>query len=247
VDLRVSEGEVVALLGPNGSGKSTLLRVAAGLRVPQRGQALWAGVELSRWERLARARAIAFLPQTVTALYNYRVLDVVFLGRHPHASGPFSGPSAQDREAVGRALRDCDVVELQTRPFQELSGGERQRVLLAAALAQGAALLLLDEPTAALDVHHQIGLLRILRELAGRGRTILWATHDLNLAAVFADRLLLLDHGRIVAEGPPDAVLRQELLQRVYGSGIWVGPHPARREAICVLPEPGSPRGQALR
>ena len=243
LDLSATEGEIVALLGPNGSGKSTLLRLAAGLRAPQLGQARWAGLELSRWERRARARQIAFLPQSVQVLYRYRVRDVVMLGRHPHAAGPFSAPSAEDRDAVGRALEQCDVATLKSRPFDELSGGERQRVLLAAALAQGAALLLLDEPTSSLDIHHQIALLDLLRQLADLGRTVVWATHDLNLAAAYAQRLVLLDGGQIAADGPPAQVLTAERIARVYGPGIWVGPHPGGGDTVSVLPR--TPRASA--
>jgi iron complex transport system ATP-binding protein len=238
VDLRVDSGSLVCLVGPNGSGKSTLLRVAAGLLVPASGSARWNDKEIGDWDPASRARSISFLPQTVTALYRYRVAEVVAMGRHPHQPNPWARGSAADRTATEEAMRWTEITDLAHRAFDELSGGERQRVLLAAALAQGGDLLLLDEPTTALDLHHQTSILRLLERLARAGRAVLCATHDLNLAASYADRLVLLDAGRVVADGSAREVLTTERLNDVYGDGIWVGPHPVG-EGIAVLPQRG--------
>lgn len=235
VDLRMGEGSLTCLVGPNGSGKSTLLRVAAGLLAPQAGSAAWRGQEISRWDPVLRARAVSFLPQAVSVLYRYRVAEMVAMGRHPHRPGPWARASEADRVAVEEAMAWTGVRELRERFFDELSGGERQRVLLAAALAQGGDLLLLDEPTAALDLHHQTSILRLLQQLARQGRAVLCATHDLNLAASYADRLVLLDQGQVAADGEPAEVLTAERLTRVYGEGIWVGPHPGGG-GMAVLP-----------
>jgi len=237
VDLEVTGGSLVCVVGPNGSGKSTLLRIAAGLLAPQTGTARWNGRDVLHVAPLERARSISLLPQTVTVLYRYHVVEVVAMGRHPHLAGPWATSTSADAAAVEEAMQWTAVTALAERPFDELSGGERQRVLLAAALAQGGDLLLLDEPTTALDLHHQNAILRLLRRLAEAGRAILCATHDLNLAAAYADRLVLLDEGAVAAEGPAADVLTPERIGRVYGEGIWVGPHPAG-SGIAVLPQP---------
>ena len=236
VDLRVGRGEFVALLGPNGSGKSTLLRLAAGLLTPLEGQIGWDGSSLASLSRRERARRIAFLPQQVESVYMHTVRETVELGRHPHL-GTFGRLSGDDLQAVETAMRRTEVGELATRSLHQLSGGERRRVFLAAALAQGGDLLLLDEPTAALDLHHQVTFMASLRELAREGRAVLCATHDLNLAATFASRIALLHGGTCVADGSAQEVLRAGLLKEVYGEGIWVGPHPGGG-TVAVLPGP---------
>lgn len=237
VDLQVNQGEVVALAGPNGSGKSTLLRCAAGLRHPQQGGARLAGRPLEKWSREERAQRLAFLPQRVEPLYDYRVRDVVELARFPHGSAWGARLDDEDRAVVEAALRRCEVEGLASRVFDTLSGGERQRVLLAAALAQRAQVLLLDEPTTALDLHHQVSLLRDLVAVAREGCAVLLATHDLNLAAGFADRVVLLHRGRVAAEGTPLEVFTEDRLGEVFGDGIRVGHH--QDGTPWILPDPG--------
>lgn len=234
VDLSI-DGGLVGLLGPNGSGKSTLLRCAAGLLRPGAGTVRLGGQELGRLDRLERARRVAFLPQRVESLYALPVHEVVALGRHPHRPAPWARPGATDRAAVERALAAAQVEGLADRAFDSLSGGERQRVLLASMLAQGGELLLLDEPTTALDLHHQVRLFRLLRERAGAGQPVVCALHDLNLAARWCHRVVLLQGGRVRADGPPADVLDEALLGEVYGDGLRVfeGPH----GGIVVLPE----------
>ena len=236
IELRLSAGEFVALIGPNGSGKSTLLRLLAGILAPDSGRASWAGEEIAALGARRRARRIAYLPQHILVPPGYSAREVVELGRHPHGEGLGLHQSAADRAAVNAALADTDAEPLAERRFETLSGGERQRVLLASALAQGGELLLLDEPTSALDLHHQVAGMRRLRALAKSGRAVLCATHDLNLAAAAADRLVLLERGRVVADGDASSVLDADRLRAVYGDGVWVGPHPSGR-GVAVLPD----------
>lgn len=240
VGLRVGAGEVVALAGPNGSGKSTLLRCAAGLRRPVRGTCRLGARPLESMSREERARALAFLPQRVEPLYDFRVREVVELARYPHHSGWGSRLDAEDRAIVDSALRRCEIEALAARSFDTLSGGERQRVLLAAALAQRAKVLLLDEPTTALDLHHQVSLLRDLVDVSREGCAVLLATHDLNLAAGFADRVVLLHGGRLAAEGTPAEVFTEPRLRTVFGAGIRVGRH--AEGTPWILPEPAGGR-----
>ena len=227
-------GTLTCWVGPNGSGKSTLLRVCAGLITP-RGQVTWNGRALSDMNRLERAREIAFLPQSIPTLYRYRVQDVVWLARHPYRVGFTLPESREDQTAVMDAMAATDVFRLRDRWFDELSGGERQRVLIAAALAQGGQLLLLDEPTTALDVHHQSAILRLLRLLANEGRTVVCATHDLTLAAALADSVALLSEGYLMAAGPADEVFQEKALRQAYGEDVVVRPHPDGH-GILVLP-----------
>ncbi len=242
--LRLAAGELVALIGPNGSGKSTLLRLAAGLLSPLSGRVGWEEKDLSEMTLQERARRIAFLPQEVESVHAHTVRETVELGRHPHR-GPFSGLKKEDHRAVEEAMAKTEVAELSHRNLRQLSGGERRRVFLAAALAQGGDLLLLDEPTAAMDLHHQVQLMSFLARLAREGRAILCATHDLNLAAAFATRLALMHRGRCVADGSAEEVLGGSLLREVYGEGIWVGPHPGGR-GIAVLPWPAGTDGRGV-
>jgi len=228
-------GQLTALIGPNGSGKSTLLRVAAGLLAASAGVAQWHGQRIDRMERSARARTLAFLPQSVQTVYRHTLREVVALGRHPHRVGLLARWSAQDERQVELALAATETTDLADRGFDELSGGERQRALIASLLVQEAELLLLDEPTTALDLHHQVHLMRLLTELAAAGRTVVCATHDLNLAAHFADQVILLCEGRVRAQGGVDRVMTAEYLREVYGDDIWVGEHP-RGYGTAILP-----------
>jgi iron complex transport system ATP-binding protein len=234
LSLEVKRGELVMLLGPNGSGKSTLLRLAAGLLPARKGSVEWDGRELRDYSRRERARRIAFLPQQVESIHVHTVRETVGLGRHPYL-GSWGRPGEEDLKEVELAMQRTEVTALASRTLDELSGGERQRVHLAAALAQGGDLLLLDEPTVSLDLHHQVRFLSLLELLAREGRAVFCATHDLNLAAAFASRVVLLHHGESVAEGKPADVLKEELLREVYGDGLWVGAHPAG-DRVVVLP-----------
>jgi iron complex transport system ATP-binding protein len=217
VDLRLEAGELVALLGANGSGKTTLLRLLSGALLPDAGAVEVAGRPIGEWPRTALARRVAVLPQHLELPDGFRVAEQVAMGRAPHATRLFAS-TAEDEEAVDRALRDADARDLADRYPHQLSGGERQRVLVAMALAQEPELLLLDEPTLHLDLAHQVALLAQLRRLhAQRNLTVLAVLHDLNLAAAFAPRIVLLDGGRLVADGPPDEVLTPTRIRAVFG------------------------------
>jgi iron complex transport system ATP-binding protein len=222
VTLRVGRGEMVALLGPNGAGKSTLLKLAGGVLRPRHGQVLLAGDDVRALPRAEAARRVAVVPQDFSVQFAYTVRQLVEIGRMPHM-GRWGIARAGDHTAVAAALVAARLEPLADRIFNELSGGERQRVLVAMALAQGSPILLLDEPTAHLDIRHQIEMLDLLRDLnASQGLTVIAALHDLNLAARYFPRLVLFQRG-VVADGPPTAVLDPALLGRVYQTPVQVG------------------------
>jgi iron complex transport system ATP-binding protein len=220
LDLVVGAGELVALLGPNGSGKTTLLRAIAGTLHPDAGRVALFGRDLAAWTRMSLARRVAVLPQSLALPDGFRVAELVEMGRAPHATRWF-GASPEDAEAVERALADAEALGLAERHADELSGGERQRVLIAMALAQQPELLLLDEPTLHLDIAHQASLLATVARLrARRGLTVIAVLHDLNLAAAHAPRVVVLDAGRIAADGPPASVLRPDLVRATFGVAV---------------------------
>ena len=214
--------ELIAILGRNGSGKSTLLRLLAGTLAPLSGRVKLEGFEVSRLDLRTRAQRIALVQQETPLLFPVRVWDFVLQGRHPYSRG-LRFESDQDR-AVGRqALVEAGADHLRGRWMHKLSGGEKQRVVLARALAQQPLLLLLDEPTLHLDIAAQVDLLRRLRRIAAdRGYAVVVVTHELNLAAEFADRVLLLDGGKTLRVGTPAEVYQQDLLQEVFGTLLHV-------------------------
>jgi len=217
VDLQVARGERVALVGPNGAGKSTLLRAIAGLVEPVVGSVSFDGRAVASLDRLEIARRLAVVPQLAALPFSTTVEEVVALGRLPHEH-PIRGMRPSDRSAVAAAIEQVGVGHLMGRDARELSLGERQLVLLAMAVAQDAPVLVLDEPTVHLDLRHQVEVMDLLVDLNGRnGTTILAVLHDLSLAAHFFPRLVLLDAGRVVGDGPPDAVLAPDRIRDVFG------------------------------
>ena len=217
VDLDIAAGERVALIGPNGAGKSTLLRVLTGLVKPAAGRASLDGTPIDQLDRGAIARRLAVVPQQATLPFATRVEEVVALGRLPHED-PFRGARPADRAAIAAAIERVGVGHLLGRDARELSLGERQLVLLALAVAQAAPVLVLDEPTVHLDLRHQVGTMDLLVDLNARdGTTILAVLHDLGLAAIFFPRLVLIDAGRIVADGSPAEVLTPDRIRDVFG------------------------------
>jgi iron complex transport system ATP-binding protein len=215
VDLDVAAGEWVTVIGPNGAGKSTVLRAIGGL-VPYEGSVSLSGTPLERLHRRERARTVATVAQTPVVPPGMLVLDYVLLGRTPYIP-PLGRESATDLAAVDEVLTALDLSGFQSRRLDTLSGGERQRVFLARALAQGARILLLDEPTSALDIGHQQEVLELIDRLRGeRGLTVLATMHDLSIAGEYADRMVLLAGGRVVAAGTAWEVLTEELLARHY-------------------------------
>lgn len=213
--IHVESGELVGLIGPNGAGKSTLLRATLGIHERTRGDVLLDGKGFFALSSRERARSVAFLPQERRVEWRLPAYDIVMLGRYPHQGG-FGGPTSEDRAAVDRALDAVDGRRLVDRPVAVLSGGERTRILLARALAVEAPLLLVDEPIAALDPYHQLHVMEILRERTRTGVGVLAIIHDLELAGRFMDRLILMDGGRIFADGAPSSVLTPERVAAVY-------------------------------
>ena len=217
VSLDIEAGERVAVIGPNGAGKSTLLRLVAGLVAPVTGSVELGGTRIERLDRLAVARRLAVVPQLPSLPFATSVEEVVALGRLPHEH-PVRGMRPGDRAAVAAAIERVGVGHLLGRDARELSLGERQLVLLAMAVAQAAPVLVLDEPTVHLDLRHQVEVMELVGDLNTRdGTTILAVLHDLGLAAHFFPRLILLDRGRVVADGPPSDVLAPERIREVFG------------------------------
>ncbi len=236
VSLEVNSGEVVALIGPNGAGKSTLVRAVSGVIPVEDGSVRTNGSDLISLAPMMRARHLAVVPQAVSMPPAFTVWETVLLGRTPYLN--FLGQvSAKDEEIARRALSRVDALDLSERRVGELSGGEQQRVLLARALAQSTPILLMDEPTAHLDLQHQVALMEMAQELAHTdGLAVLAALHDLNLAARYADRLALLVSGEIKASGTARQVLGPETIAAAYGLPVEVIPHPFAENVPLVLP-----------
>jgi iron complex transport system ATP-binding protein len=231
VDLSVDHGELLFVLGPNGSGKSTLLQVMSGVLPADAGEIELDGTPLQGLTVKETAKRIAVVPQAVDGVDELLVEDFVAGGRYAHL-GPWRRSSADDDRAITLALDRADAADVRRRRMGELSGGQRQRALIARALAQETPTILLDEPTAALDPEHQVSVLRLVRELADAGAAVVVVTHDLNLTTQFASRVLLLDKGRAVAEGPVRDVLTPGVLEPIYGSNLFFGTFPDGRPLV---------------
>ena len=236
ISATIRRGDCWALVGPNGAGKSTLLRVMAGLLAPQSGRISLEGNPLSHYSARQRARRIAFVAQNPRSEVDFSARDVVLMGRFPHRSfGLFE--SAEDCRFADRTMAVTATTELADRPVATLSGGEAQRVHLAAALAQDPSVLLLDEPTASLDLHHQLAIFDILRDRAVHdGLAVVVVTHDINLAVRYCSQVVLLDQGRVVAQGSAAEVLTAERLGPVYGVEMTTLTHPAVPNRRWIVP-----------
>jgi iron complex transport system ATP-binding protein len=218
---RIDRGEFVGIIGPNGSGKSTLLRLMSGLLSATRGEVRLDGEPIRRYRRRELGRRIAVVPQETTITAPFSVTELVLFGRTPHVGG-FGFDDDADLAAARRAMACTDTAHLARRPVTELSGGERQRVILARALAQEPSILLLDEPAAFLDIRHEVEMYDLLRDLQRGGLTVVSVLHDLNIAALYCDRLLLLAGGRLVQAGRPADVITYGTLTEVYGTEVYV-------------------------
>jgi iron complex transport system ATP-binding protein len=225
VTMTVPDGALYVVLGPNGSGKSTLMKAILGVIRPAGGAVRVGGKETQAWTRKELARAVGAVPQAEHLAFPLSVREFVAMGRYPHL-GPLRPEGDRDRAAIQGALDRCDVRELVGRDVMTLSGGELQRVRIARALAQEPSALVLDEPTASLDIRHEMSIFQLLRNSADGGMTVLLITHHVNLAARFADRILLLHGGRVAAEGGVQEVFREETLARVYGWPVAVREDP---------------------
>ncbi|HEX7594316.1 MAG TPA: heme ABC transporter ATP-binding protein [Anaerolineae bacterium] len=250
VDIDLPRGALVALLGPNGSGKTTLLKILCGILPPRAGRVAWNGGNLAALKRREVARRIALVPQELIVPFAFTVRELVGLGRTPHVR-PLFGEMARDRAAVEQAFELTETGTFADRFFGELSGGERQRVVIAMALAQvlgdsaDDAVLLLDEPTVHLDINHQIEVLELIRKLnRERGLTVLATMHDLNLASLYFDRLILLNEGRVVTQGTPRQVLSKERVKDIFGAEVLIQAHPTHADVphIVLLPTNGNGR-----
>jgi iron complex transport system ATP-binding protein len=221
IDLEAGAGEIVGVVGPNGAGKSTLVKTLAGVLAPYRGSIRLQGAELAGLARREVARRLAVVPQESPAELPFTALETVLLGRHPHLTG-LAFESEDDFARARAALERVGAGALAGRPHGELSSGERQRVTVARALAQETPVLLLDEPTSFLDLRYQVEVFDLLRALAGEGRAVVAVLHDLNLAAEYCDRLVLVAGGRVLARGPTAEVLTYAHLTAAYGTEVYV-------------------------
>jgi len=246
VSLQVRAGEMLGLVGPNGSGKTSLLKLLAKLMTPQQGGIVFHGKPLETLTPAEVARQLAFVPQDNQPSFAFSVAETVLMGRHPHRSRSrwdygFGWDSAEDCAIAWQAMTTMDVVHLAERSVMDLSGGERQRTVIARALAQTPTVLLLDEPTAFLDLQHQVEICSVLRSLKEeRGLTIVMVSHDLNLASQYCDRIVMLKEGSVFAMGAPPEVLRPDALQAVYGVNVLVDAHPASGLPRITLPSEGA-------
>jgi iron complex transport system ATP-binding protein len=222
----VGRGEFVGVIGPNGSGKSTLLKTLCRLVSPQKGEILLDSVPLNGMSQGEIARKMAVVPQEAYSLFPFRVVEIVLMGRSPYL-GHLMFERTKDLEIAKKAMEWTEILPVSERPIDELSGGERKRVFIARALAQEPEIILLDEPTANLDIHHQVDFLDLIRSLnRERGLTIMMASHDLNIASEYCDRLILLRGGMIYKIGSPREVITKENIEEVYGCKVWVDENP---------------------
>jgi iron complex transport system ATP-binding protein len=232
-ELSLGAGEVLGIIGPNGSGKTTLLHIAAGLLAPLEGRIRLGERDLKDLDRRTAAREMGFLPQELSSEYDLVVEELVGMGRYPHVKrwGRLGGA---DRAAIDSSLELTGMVPLRRRRLSQLSGGEKKRAFLASVLAQQPRFLLLDEPTTALDLPHQVRFFRLLHHLARDNMGIAVVTHDVNLASLYADRLLMLSAGRILSLGPPQQVLTEERVSEVYGADVLLRQHPETRRPLVI-------------
>jgi iron complex transport system ATP-binding protein len=242
ISLSIKAGEMVGLLGPNGSGKTTLIKLTSGVLKPGQGEIKLDGARLSQLSRKSIARSIAVVPQQFNIPFAFTTTEVVMLGRTPFFRA-FAEAGEIDKQFVSNALALVNISDLKERRFDELSGGERQKVILAMALAQQPKLLLLDEPTMHLDITHQVEILELVRRLnVERELTVIAAMHDLNLASLYFDRLILLKEGRVSADGTPAQVLTEDGIREVFSASVKVESHPVTGVPHIVI----MPKGNAV-
>ncbi|MHB0999300.1 MAG: heme ABC transporter ATP-binding protein [Armatimonadota bacterium] len=226
ISFEINAGEFLGIIGPNGSGKSTLTRTLAGVLKPSNGAVMLEGKDVSRIPRKDLAKRLAVVPQDSPVAFDYTVMEVVLMGRSPYL-GRFELETGDDLSIAADALKRANLLQMADRNVGTLSGGERQRVMVARALAQASDIIFLDEPTAHLDINYQVEVLHLVRrEISENNKTGVVVLHDLNLAAEFCDRLVMLKDGEVFACGTPDEVITAENVQKVYGTAVWVRRHP---------------------
>lgn len=224
-DYSISSGELKAIIGPNGSGKSTFLKLVAGILPMSQGELRLNHTPIHKMKRKEIAKFIGYLPQYIIVDLNYRVHELIEMGRYPHLKGS-NYLDAHDYHVVQHCMEITGTIDLANRRVFQLSGGERQRVFLASVLAQEPSIMLFDEPTNALDVHHQVEFIHILRDLNKKGIAVVLVTHDINLASSVCDSILLLHQGKKIKEGKPEDVLTESILEQVYGGELYFTKHP---------------------
>ena len=239
INLNLDAGEMIGLLGPNGSGKSTLIKIACGLLRPGQGKVVLDRIEINNWKRKNIARLIAVVPQQLNIPFGFTVEEVDNLGRIPFLN-PFADEKEADIQMVRNAMDLVGVAPLRERRFNELSGGEKQKTILAMALAQEPRILLLDEPTAHLDINHQIQIFELAQRLNEEKHiTVMAALHDLNMAALYFKRLVLLKKGKILIDGTPDQVITEGRIKEVFGADVVVNTHPTTGQPHVIIKPSG--------
>lgn len=234
VSLSLAAGELVGIIGPNGAGKSTLLKIAAGVLAPQAGQVYIDGRKLAEIDRKEIALKLGYLPQHINIVPGYTVEQVVAMGRYSHLSGlGFIGKS--DMAVIEAAMVDAGITEFRNRAIECLSGGEQQRALLGSVLAQEPVILLLDEPTTGLDLHHQSSFFSLLARQAQTGKAVMVVTHDLNLAAKYCDRLILMFEGQMLTTGSAEEVITKEFMAKAYHEDIIITSHPITGRPVVLV------------
>jgi iron complex transport system ATP-binding protein len=245
--LQVEPGEILGIVGPNGSGKTSLLKLLAKLAAPQQGGIAVFGTSLADLSQEKTAQTVAFVPQETTQMFPFTVAETVLMGRFPHRHRTrwnlgFGWEDQEDCEVAAHAMATMDISHLAPRAVTDLSGGERQRTMIARALAQSPRAMLLDEPTAFLDLQHQIEICSLLRRLRDeRGLTVIIVSHDLNLASQYCDRIAMLKEGKVSALGTPSDVMSVEILREVYGCDVLIDPHPESGLPRITMPRQLAP------
>jgi iron complex transport system ATP-binding protein len=235
INFSISDGEFVAIIGPNGAGKSTLLKIIDGIIPVSNDGVTLDELPVQHYLRRQIAQHISYLPQETEFPFSFKVEEVVYMGRFPYLKG-IAYPGPEDEEIVQNAMELMDMAHFTARNFNELSGGEKQRVLIASALAQQPRVILLDEPTSALDMHHQIAIYHILKEQQQKKQlTVVVVTHDINLAAQFCDRMILMHHGKIINDGVPNKVLSFQTIQDIFGVKVYIDINPMTN-SLYILP-----------
>ncbi|MBI5193571.1 MAG: ABC transporter ATP-binding protein [Nitrospirae bacterium] len=233
ISLHVAKGEIFGIIGPNGSGKSSLLRIMANLNIPQKGRQYLYGEDTVMINRMDFAKRVAFVPQESHFLFPFTVAEIVLMGRTPYINGRLF-ESSHDKGLAMDAMKLMDIECLSERPVTDISGGEKQRAIIARALVQEPEVLILDEPTASLDIGHQIEIYELFERLNLKS-TIILSSHDLNLASMYCHRLMLLHQGKIYAVGTPSEVITAKNIQEVYGCNVIVDKHPVSGEPRVTL------------
>lgn len=242
LSFHVDAGEILGIVGPNGSGKSSLLKVLSGLLPASEGDVMLGGLSLGKQRQADIARAVAVVPQEYAQVFPFTVAETVLMGRFPHRTTRWwslgiGDETASDLACAHQAMADTDVLSLADRLVSDLSGGERQRVMIARALAQEPKILLLDEPTAFLDINHQIDICSLVARLrAERRLTVVLVSHDLNVASQYCDRVLMLKEGGLCRIGSPEETIRPDVLRMVYGCDVVVDAHPQTGRPRVTMP-----------